>query len=523
MLACMGLFCLWGIFLFAVWGVSGWSWSLSFLGFLLRDVSLDLLLEDVSLVCLSMLFFCGSVALFYCFHYMGGSGDSCSLFCLMVWFLLVMCGLVVSGSVIISLVLWEYLGLVSFLLILFYSNSSSLRAALITLFASRFGDAALFLLVMWVSSWFGHFSYLVGGLVLLVVLTKSACYPFISWLLEAMRAPTPVSSLVHSSTLVAAGVWFFFRYSFLFGDGTLCLMFVLSVSTIVISGVCALFFNDLKKLVALSTCNNISWCVVFFICGDLDLALLQLLTHGVCKCYPFMSVGDLMSLSGGSQSSVAVYFSRYGGVLGVYLQTILILSLCGLPFLGVFFSKHGLFGEIGYIFGWGYLCLVFLSFVLSYAYSIRLVLVLLSSVGGLSSGYSSGYVLISVLSVLGTVVNAVGSWGVLAETSGLGCFLSGSMLLLQLGGGYLGWLMFVSMGAGSPLGASCLAFSDSVVKGVIGVYLSCSDCSVISFYRWELYLLSLRPRVVLQSSFFSFNALVFAVMVISFLVVLFGL
>lgn len=166
-----------------------------------------------------------------------------------------------------------------------------------------------------------------------------------------MRAPTPVSSLVHSSTLVAAGIWFFFRYAGVFEDFTLSILFGASLVTILIRGGCALIFNDLKKLVALSTCNNVSWCLVFYICGDLDLALLQLLTHGVCKCYLFMSIGDLMGLSGGSQRSVGVYLSRYGGMLGVYLQSFLILSLCGLPFLGVFFRKHGLFREMVYIFG----------------------------------------------------------------------------------------------------------------------------------------------------------------------------
>jgi len=185
----------------------------------------------------------------------------------------------------------------------------------------------------------------------MVVLTKRACYPFISWLLEAMRAPTPVSSLVHSSTLVAAGVWYFFRYDLIFRRGTQSVLLVLSLLTVIVRGLRALFFKDLKKLVALSTCNKVSWCLIFFVCGGVDLALLQLFTHGVCKCYLFMVVGDLMSLSGSSQSAVGVYLSRYCGPLGAVLQTLLILSLCGLPFLGVFFRKHELLRGVSYVFG----------------------------------------------------------------------------------------------------------------------------------------------------------------------------
>lgn len=73
-----------------------------------------------------------------------------------------------------------------------------------------------------------------------------------------MRAPTPVSSLVHSSTLVAAGVWFFFRYASVFSAEVMSMMFLFSVVTILIRGCCALVFNDLKKLVALSTCKKVS-------------------------------------------------------------------------------------------------------------------------------------------------------------------------------------------------------------------------------------------------------------------------
>lgn len=115
------------------------------------DYVFEFLVNEVSLVCFVMLFLCGGVALFYCHHYFGGSLDGYLLFPLIVWFLSVMAMLVFRSSLLFTLVFWEYLGLVSFFLILFYSNGSSLRASLITLFASRFGDAALFLLIMWVS------------------------------------------------------------------------------------------------------------------------------------------------------------------------------------------------------------------------------------------------------------------------------------------------------------------------------------------------------------------------------------
>lgn len=101
-------------------------------------------------------------------------------------------------------------------MILFYAKGRSLRASLITLFSSRFGDVALFvMLVVRLELNKGGvflYSYVFLSSFLLVLFTKRASFPFVAWLLEAMRAPTPVSSLVHSSTLVAAGVWFCVRY-----------------------------------------------------------------------------------------------------------------------------------------------------------------------------------------------------------------------------------------------------------------------------------------------------------------------
>lgn len=214
-------------------------------------------------------------------------------------------------------------------------------------------------------------------------------------------------------------------------------MLLFSIITIMIRGCCALFFNDLKKLVALSTCKNVSWCLLFFICGDLDLALLQLLTHGVCKCYLFMSVGDLMGLSGRSQRRVGVYLSRYVGGYGVYLQSLLILSLCGLPFLGVFFSKHVLFSRVSYIFGGGYILLLSLGFFISYAYSFRFVLLLLKGLGGLRLGFSSWFLLVSMLGILGTIFKFFGIFG-LGEDVALRCFFSMVMLAIQIFGCLVG-------------------------------------------------------------------------------------
>ena len=375
------------------------------------------------------------------------------------------------------------MGFVSFLLILFYSKRSRLRASLITLFSSRFGDVALFGLVSLLFYYTGYLSTIfVFICFLLVVVTKSASVPFVSWLLEAMRAPTPVSSLVHSSTLVAAGVWFIVRYGEGFPEWGYIYLFLGSLFTIYITGLCAVFFRDLKKIVALSTCKNVAWCLIYYCCGDWWLVMFQLLVHGLSKCVLFMFVGDVMSGRSGAQKYVGVYSSRYSSVYSVLILCLLIFSLCGLPFVGIFFIKHFfLVGVVSLGLNLFSVFLLFLGFFLSYLYSSRFVLILLGSGSGLSSGYVVFYLLAGAVSFLGTLVGYFLVFGV-EEFEDLGVFLSRVFLLIQVGGVLCGYFFYVLSKSGS--------FWDSILwgnDGLVGFCYSLLDkvggYCVISFYR----------------------------------------
>lgn len=152
-----------------------------------------------------MLSVCFGYAYFYTGHYFSGDIAGLELKKIICLFVAVMASLVLTGDFLTTLIFWEYLGVVRFFLILFYMNYLRLRASVVTLVSSRFGDVCLFLLIA--LSVYRSYFLVAGGLIFFfIIFSKSAGFPFIRWLLEAMRAPTPVSSLVHSSTLVAAGV-----------------------------------------------------------------------------------------------------------------------------------------------------------------------------------------------------------------------------------------------------------------------------------------------------------------------------
>nr|YP_009327970.1 NADH dehydrogenase subunit 5 [Cladotaenia vulturi]APC62890.1 NADH dehydrogenase subunit 5 [Cladotaenia vulturi] len=334
---------------------------------------------------LLMLLLCFCYAHFYTIHYFESSLEGNNLNLLINIFVLIMAILVCTGDYLFTLIFWEYLGVISFFLILFYSNYLSLRSSIITLVSSRFGDICIFLLIsmnlfivnsimLWIICFF------------LIVFTKSASFPFISWLLEAMRAPTPVSSLVHSSTLVAAGVWFSMRYCEIMNCINPIILVSLLILTIYITAICSFFFIDLKKIIALSTCNNISWCLIYLIFGDIILSIAQLVSHGVSKCMLFMLIGDIMSTSMGSQSSNCVYNSMLYGNWNIFSSFATICGLSGLPFIGVFFTKHFFITMFSNIINLPLFIIVFICISLSYLYSFRLCMILVQINCSLSFG-----------------------------------------------------------------------------------------------------------------------------------------
>nr|QXU59704.1 NADH dehydrogenase subunit 5 [Bothridium pithonis] len=442
--------------------------------------------DKVSLFILLMLLICFCYAFKYTHHYFGGGEEGYDLNKLISLFVAVMASLIFTGDFLTTLVFWEYLGVVSYFLIIFYLNYLSLRASVITLVSSRFGDVCLFLLIA--SSAYVNFVIPVVLLFFFVVMTKSAGFPFVSWLLEAMRAPTPVSSLVHSSTLVAAGIWFAMRYDlFLWtGSGAGCLLIFL-LTTVFITGICCFFFLDLKKIVALSTCNNIAWCVIYLILGDLILSLFQLVSHGVSKCLLFMLVGDVMSGAGGSQSANCVYSSSLYGKWGIFSLFSIILGLSGVPYLGIFFTKHFLLTNFVPLVSSPMAVLVLFCMFLSYFYSFRLCTILgslkVSLVSGVffcCGGGAMTYIWLVVNYFLSSYLDEC-----FLVSSGVGFSLIAFQLLSVL----TAYWMYANVSL--TLWSSSLFGCDSLVDFCFSeFYYICASLGIF-FYRWDKMILSM--------------------------------
>ena len=158
------------------------------------------------------------------------------------------------------------MGLISYALVIYYQNEKSANAGMLTALSNRVGDVAILIrisIMFRMGGW--NFIFIEGVLswgllcyIVLAAMTKRAQIPFSAWLPAAMAAPTPVSALVHSSTLVTAGVYLLVRFSpRLSGTVGQGVLLVLARLTMFIAGLGANFETDLKKIIALSTLSQL--------------------------------------------------------------------------------------------------------------------------------------------------------------------------------------------------------------------------------------------------------------------------
>ena len=171
-------------------------------------------------------------------------------------------------------------------------------------------------------------------------MTKRAQVPFSSWLPAAIAAPTPVSALVHSSTLVTAGVYLLIRFRVLLESrAAFKALFLISAVTMFISGLGANFEYDLKKIIALSTLRQLGVIIRVLSIGLRELAFFHLITHALFKALLFICAGSLIHAVKEYQDirliGNLVYFIP---LTGRYIR-VANLALCGTPFLAGFYSK----------------------------------------------------------------------------------------------------------------------------------------------------------------------------------------
>ena len=279
--------------------------------------------------------------------------------------------LVVSDNFLQLFFGWEGVGLCSYLLIGFwYKKNSANNAAMKAFLVNRVGDFGLAIGMFLIFNYFGTLNYdevfskvaeqstkeinFLGfnlNLITLISLTlfigamgKSAQFLFHTWLPDAMEGPTPVSALIHAATMVTAGVFLVVRCSPIFEYSQVALNFIAVVGmiTAVFAASVALVQNDIKKIIAYSTCSQLGYMFFAAGVGAYHVAIFHLFTHAFFKALLFLGAGSVIHAFKDEQD-----IRKMGGVWKKIpytwcLMLIGTLALTGFPFLSGFYSKDAI-------------------------------------------------------------------------------------------------------------------------------------------------------------------------------------
>lgn len=347
------------------------------------SVIMVFLLDWIRLSFIGVVILISSIVIIYSYRYISGDPYINKFITLVYLFVLSIILLITSPNMISILLGWDGLGLVSYCLVIYYQNVKSANAGILTVLSNRVGDVAILLRISWILN-FGSCSFfflqhifydqyilIIFVLVFLARITKSAQIPFSAWLPAAMAAPTPVSSLVHSSTLVTAGVYLLIRFHNVLEYNYL--LFIISVLTILISGLGANFETDLKKVIALSTLRQLGIIIMVLSIGYYELAFLHLLSHALFKSLLFLCAGFFIHRMGDVQDVRLIgSISLFSPVISIFFFCASI-SLCGFPFISGFYSKD-LIIEIIFISNINFIIylILFIATIFTLIYSIRL-------------------------------------------------------------------------------------------------------------------------------------------------------
>nr|UZT67466.1 NADH dehydrogenase subunit 5 [Pujadella villari] len=309
-------------------------------------------IDWMTLMFSSVVLLISSMVMWYSLNYMMNEKKKNYFSIILFMFVMSMLIMIMSPNILSVILGWDGLGLISYCLIIYYQNLYSFNSGMMTLLSNRVGDTMLMMMIFFmnnIGSWnlmsfsFNNLTFTL--MMLMMIMTKSAQTPFSMWLPAAMAAPTPVSALVHSSTLVTAGVYLMIRFNKIFFINKMNLtIMMIGLMTMLTASINALMEFDFKKIIAFSTLSQLGLMITMLSMNmSPNYIFFHLISHAMFKSLLFLCSGVIIHSMNNHQDI------RFMGKLVTEMPlTMMIfnfsnLSLCGFPFLSGYFSKDSMY------------------------------------------------------------------------------------------------------------------------------------------------------------------------------------
>lgn len=334
----------------------------------LLNLNFNFIFDSLTVVMLIVVTIVATLVTIYSIGYMSNDPHIPRFFTYLAIFTFAMLILVTSNNFLQLFIGWEGVGVSSYLLINFwYTRIQANKAAIKAMIVNRVGDFGLILGIMAIYYVFKSIDFsivfasayyvfnvkflflnmeidaitLIGLLLFIGAVGKSAQIGLHTWLPDAMEGPTPVSALIHAATMVTAGVFMIIRCSPLleFSHSILMIITFAGAMTAFFAAITGVAQNDLKRVIAYSTCSQLGYMV--FACGisSYSVSLFHLMNHAFFKALLLLSAGSVIHAISDEQD-----MRKMGGLVKIIPFTYVLiligsLSLMGIPFLTGFYSK----------------------------------------------------------------------------------------------------------------------------------------------------------------------------------------